>query len=75
MKWKSMQMPKDVVLDENTATPSFGRFTIEPLERGFGHTIGNTFRRVLLSSLPGYAISAIRIETRNQICANPNTNP
>jgi DNA-directed RNA polymerase subunit alpha len=61
MKWKSMQMPKEVVLDEKSATPNFGRFTIEPLERGFGHTLGNAFRRVLLSSIQGAAVTAIRV--------------
>jgi len=61
MKWKSMQMPKDVVLDEQSATPNYGRFTIEPLERGFGHTLGNAFRRVLLSSIQGTAVTAIRV--------------
>jgi DNA-directed RNA polymerase subunit alpha len=61
MKWKSMQMPKEVILDEKTATPTYGRFGIEPLERGFGHTLGTAFRRVLLSSIQGAAITAIRI--------------
>jgi len=63
MKWKSMQMPKEVVLDEKTATPIYGRFTIEPLERGFGHTLGNSFRRVLLSSIQGAAVTSIRINS------------
>ena len=40
----------------------YGKFVIEPLERGFGHTLGNSLRRVLLSSLPGVAVSSIRIE-------------
>jgi len=61
MKWKSMQMPKELTLDEKTATPNYGRFTIEPLERGFGHTLGTAFRRVLLSSIQGAAVTAIRI--------------
>ena len=61
MKWKSMQMPKEVVLDEKTAVQGYGRFTIEPLERGFGHTLGTAFRRVLLSSIQGAAVTAIRI--------------
>jgi DNA-directed RNA polymerase subunit alpha len=61
MKWKSMQMPKEVALDEKSATTNYGRFTIEPLERGFGQTLGTTFRRVLLSSIQGAAVTAIRI--------------
>jgi DNA-directed RNA polymerase subunit alpha len=61
MKWKSMQMPKEVTLDEKTATSGYGRFTIEPLERGFGHTLGTAFRRVLLSSIQGAAVTAVRV--------------
>jgi len=55
----SIQMPEslDVVKDED----SYGTFVLQPLERGFGVTIGNSFRRVLLSSLPGIAITAIKI--------------
>ena len=62
MKWKSLQMPKKVELDEKTASDTYGKFTIEPLERGFGLTIGNALRRVLLSSLPGAAITAMKID-------------
>ncbi|MCX5800776.1 MAG: DNA-directed RNA polymerase subunit alpha [Candidatus Eisenbacteria bacterium] len=62
MKWKSLQMPKKIELDEKTASDTYGKFTIEPLERGFGLTIGNALRRVLLSSLPGAAITAVKID-------------
>lgn len=62
MKLKNFQMPKGVVVDEETLTEQFGRFTVEPLERGFGTTIGNALRRVLLSSLPGAAVTAVRID-------------
>lgn len=62
MKWKSMQMPKDLVLDEKSATDFYGRFTIEPLERGFGHTLGNSLRRVLLSSIQGTSAVAVRVD-------------
>jgi DNA-directed RNA polymerase subunit alpha len=55
-------MPEGIVLDEANHSTTFGRFIVQPLEKGFGVTIGNAFRRVLLSSLPGYAITAIRIE-------------
>ena len=55
-------MPEKIELDESTYTATFGRFTVQPLEKGFGVTIGNSFRRVLLSSLPGSAITAIRID-------------
>ena len=62
MKWKNLQMPKNVEADEKTATNRYGKFTIEPLERGFGVTLGNALRRVLLSSLPGAAVTAVKIE-------------
>ena len=56
------QMPEKVQLDEGSYTNTFGRFLLQPLEKGFGVTIGNAFRRVLLSSLTGTAFTAIRIE-------------
>jgi DNA-directed RNA polymerase subunit alpha len=62
MKWKAMTMPKEFVVDEQTKTSTYGRFYIEPLERGFGHTIGNALRRTLISSLQGAAVIAVRIE-------------
>ncbi len=62
MKWKSLQMPKKIELDEKTASDTYGKFTIEPLERGFGITVGNSLRRVLLSSVPGAAITAVKID-------------
>jgi len=57
-----VQMPEKIELDESSASPNFGRFTVQPLEKGFGVTLGNSFRRVLLSSLPGTAITAIRVD-------------
>ena len=57
-----IKMPEGVVLDETTSTNSYGKFSIQPLERGFGVTLGNSFRRVLLSSLTGAAITAIKID-------------
>jgi len=47
-----IKMPDAVVLDESNYTNTFGRFTLQPLERGYGVTLGNSLRRVLLSSLP-----------------------
>ncbi|HKQ58892.1 MAG TPA: DNA-directed RNA polymerase subunit alpha [Candidatus Eisenbacteria bacterium] len=61
MKWKNLTMPKQVVPDTGN-TPGYGKFVIEPLERGFGLTLGNALRRVLLSSLQGAAITAVRID-------------
>jgi len=55
-------MPESVELDSATYSNTYGRFIVQPLERGFGVTIGNALRRVLLSSLPGAAITAIRID-------------
>ncbi len=60
MSTYSIQMPDGVDVEETTET--YGRFVIQPLERGFGVTIGNALRRVLLSSLQGVAITAIKID-------------
>lgn len=55
-----IKMPEAVVIDEANYTPTFGRFTLQPLERGYGVTLGNSLRRVLLSSLPGAAITSVK---------------
>jgi len=62
MKFKNLQMPKNVEIDDKSTTTTYAKFTIEPLERGFGVTLGNALRRVLLSSLPGAAVTAAKIE-------------
>jgi DNA-directed RNA polymerase subunit alpha len=62
MTWPNLQMPENVELEESSYSSTFGRFIVQPLERGFGTTIGNALRRVLLSSLPGAAITMIRID-------------
>ncbi len=54
--------PTQLVVEEQTLTPTYGRFIGEPFERGFGITLGNSLRRVLLSALPGAAITSVRIE-------------
>jgi DNA-directed RNA polymerase subunit alpha len=54
-------MPKEIVLDQSSATENYSRFIIEPLERGFGITLGNSLRRVLLSSIQGAAVVSLRI--------------
>ena len=56
------EMPKRLLREDATATPTYAKFIAEPLEAGYGHTIGNSLRRVLLSSLEGAAISSIKIE-------------
>jgi len=62
MKWKPLTMPKEVVSDQSSTTDNYSRFIIEPLERGYGVTLGNGLRRVLLSSIQGAAPVAIRIQ-------------
>ena len=63
MKWKSLHMPKGIEVDESTLTDSYGMFVLQPLERGFGITLGNALRRVLLSSIQGAAIDSVLFES------------
>ena len=60
--WRELIRPRRLEVEEDTLTQSYGRFYCEPLERGFGTTLGNALRRVLLSSLQGAAITNIRID-------------
>jgi DNA-directed RNA polymerase subunit alpha len=62
MNYVNLLMPEKVELDDSTYSTTFGRFIVQPLERGFGVTLGNVFRRVLLSSMQGAAITAIRLD-------------
>tara|TARA_B100001123_G_C15319244_1_gene1027342 strand:- start:249 stop:1280 length:1032 start_codon:yes stop_codon:yes gene_type:complete len=62
MLWKGFQRPKRIDFERDTLTDRFGRFSAQPFERGFGTTIGNALRRVLLSSIEGAAITAVKIE-------------
>jgi DNA-directed RNA polymerase subunit alpha len=62
MNYANLLMPEKVELDDSSFSTTFGRFIVQPLERGFGVTLGNVFRRVLLSSLQGAAITAIRLD-------------
>jgi DNA-directed RNA polymerase subunit alpha len=57
-----MRMPERVQVDNSSLTSTFGRFVLQPLEEGFGTTIGNALRRVLLSSIPGSAFTGVKIE-------------
>lgn len=61
IRWRGLELPSRVIRDEHVSTDSFARFTIEPFEHGFGTTIGNSIRRVLLSSLEGAAITTVKI--------------
>ena len=62
MLWKGFQRPKRLEFERETLTDRFGRFYAQPFERGFGTTIGNSMRRVLLSSIEGAAVTAVKIE-------------
>ncbi len=60
--WRELIRPRSVVVDESSLTDRYGKFVAEPLERGFGTTIGNSLRRVLLSSIRGAAVTAVKID-------------
>ncbi len=60
--WKGFQKPKRLAVDGDTLADTFGKFSAQPFERGFGTTIGNSLRRALLSSIEGAAVTAVRIE-------------
>jgi DNA-directed RNA polymerase subunit alpha len=60
--WKDLIRPKRLEVEKETLTPTYGKFTAEPFERGFGITIGNSLRRILLSSLQGGAITSLKVD-------------
>ena len=62
MAYKELILPQKLSVDEKTMSDSYAKFVAEPYERGYGHTIGNALRRVLLSSLEGAAVTAVRVE-------------
>lgn len=62
MHWKDFQRPKRVEVELETLTPTYGKFSAQPFERGFATTVGNAMRRCLLSSIEGAAITAVQIE-------------
>jgi DNA-directed RNA polymerase subunit alpha len=62
IRWRGLELPNRVVSDRNTLTDTYGRFTVEPFERGFGVTVGNSLRRILLSSLEGSAVTRVKIQ-------------
>ena len=61
IRWRGLELPSRVICNRETLTDTFGEFHVEPFERGFGHTVGNSLRRILLSSLEGSAITRIKI--------------
>ena len=65
IRWKEFEMPRQLVCDESSLTETYGKFIAEPFERGYGHTIGNSLRRVLISSIEGAAVTSIKIDGVN----------
>ena len=62
MQWKGFQRPRKLEYESETLTPTFGRFFASPYERGFGTTVGNALRRILLSSIEGGGVTGVKIE-------------
>jgi len=62
VRWRGLELPARIEVDEKSKSPKFGRFIVEPFERGFGTTVGNSLRRILLSSLEGAAVTRVQIE-------------
>lgn len=65
IRWRGLELPSVVNCDRSSLTPTYGKFYAEPFERGFGTTIGNSLRRVLLSSLEGSAVTQLKIRGAN----------
>src|SRR5215469_9026572 len=61
IRWRGLELPTRVEHDESVQSPTYGRFIVEPFERGFGTTVGNSLRRILLSSLEGSAPISVKI--------------
>ena len=62
IRWRGLELPSRVVADRGTLTDTYGKFSVEPFERGFGTTVGNSLRRILLSSLEGSAVTRVKIQ-------------
>lgn len=62
IRWRGLELPHRVIPDEETLSDTYGKFTIEPFERGFGTTVGNSLRRILLSSLEGASVTGVKIK-------------
>src|SRR4051812_7878032 len=62
IRWRGLELPSRVVADHATLTDTYGKFSTEPFERGFGTTVGNSLRRILLSSLEGSAVTRVKIQ-------------
>jgi len=73
VRWRGLELPSQVSVERSTLSSTYGKFTAEPFERGFGSTIGNSLRRVLLSSLEGSAITQIKIRgAQHEFSSIPN---
>src|SRR6478735_8748526 len=62
IRWRGLELPNRVVSDRTTLTDTYGKFYAEPFERGFGVTVGNSLRRIMLSSLEGSAVTRVKIQ-------------
>jgi len=62
IRWRGLELPNRIVCDRSTLTDTYGKFIAEPFERGFGVTVGNSLRRILLSSLEGSAVTRVKIQ-------------
>lgn len=62
VKWRGLELPSRVIRDDKVSNETYGKFSAEPFERGFGTTVGNSLRRILLSSLEGAAVTNVRIK-------------
>lgn len=62
IRWRGFELPTRITVDQKTLSNTYGKFIIEPFERGYGVTIGNSFRRVLLNSLEGSAVTSVKIK-------------
>src|SRR3989339_1405210 len=72
MSYPFIKMPEGIVMDDTSSNENYGRFFVQPLERGFAVTLGNAMRRVLLSSLTGVAFTAVKIEgVLHEFCSIP----
>ena len=61
VRWRGLELPTSVLLDKDVSCDTYGKLSIEPFERGFGTTVGNSLRRILLSSLEGSAVTSLKI--------------
>ena len=66
VRWRGLELPLQVRAVQDSLTDRYGEFVAEPFERGYGHTVGNSLRRVMLSSLEGAAVVAVKIEGAQQ---------